>query len=143
MKQIRLIPLIAVAAILSTSCTGYEEHVLKGTLYADSAHTIPAVGDTLTFRGGTYNSYDRYLGQSITDAQGHWAFQYIQNFANPHQNETESNSYYSEVLIKHGNDTMYIGSPDMGNLELYPGCWQRDIYEGNSSETETRNGVNK
>lgn len=142
MKQMRLIPLIAVAAMLSTSCMGYEEHVLKGTLYADSAHTIPAAGDTLTFRAGTRFDYDRYLGQAITDAQGRWAFQYIQNFANPHQNETETSSFYDEVLIKHGADTLYTGWPDRNDIILYPGCWESEDY-GYTPDTTIRNGVNQ
>ena len=42
--------LVAVAALMTTACNDYEEHVLKGTLYADSAKTVAAAGDTLTFR---------------------------------------------------------------------------------------------
>lgn len=132
--------MIAVAAMLSTSCGGYDEHVLKGTLYADSAHTIPAAGDTLTFRAGTRYDYDRYLGQSITDAQGRWAFQYIEDIENPYQNETGTRSYYPYVIIMHGRDTMYTGRPDIGTLTLYPGCWRNYT---NISDSTTRNGVVK
>ena len=138
MKTSRLIPLIASAALLCTSCFRPEEHVLKGTLYADSAKTIAAAGDTLTFRAGRSNDYGRYLGQSVTDAQGRWAFLYIENVENPHQNETGTSTYYPYVLIMHGGDTMYTGRPDKNNLTLYPGCWN-----DNTSDTPTRNGVSK
>lgn len=145
MKNKRLIPLIAVAALMATSCRDYEEHVLKGTLYADSARTVAAVGDTLTFRAGYDYEYGRYLGQSVTDAQGHWAFKYIENIANPYQNETSNVSFYPSVIIMHGHDTLYTGRPDRGELTLYPGCW-RSINSSNTSDTTstpTRNGVSK
>ena len=131
---------MACATLLCMSCFGHKEHVLKGTLYADSAKTKAAAGDTLVFRAGTRYDYDRYLGQAITDAKGRWAFQYIQNFANPHQNETETGTYYREVLIKHGDDTLYTGRPDRSNIMLYPGCWKSES-NGNTSDTITRNGV--
>lgn len=145
MKNKRLIPLIAVAALMATSCRDYEEHVLKGTLYADSARTVAAVGDTLTFRAGYDYEYGRYLGQSVTDAQGHWAFKYIENIANPYQNETSNVRFYPSVIIMHGHDTLYTGMPDRGELTLYPGCW-RSINSSNTSDTTstpTRNGVSK
>lgn len=145
MKNKRLIPLIAVAALMATSCRDYEEHVLKGTLYADSARTVAAVGDTLTFRAGYDFEYGRYLGQSVTDAQGHWAFKYIENIANPYQNETSNVRFYPSVIIMHGHDTLYTGRPDRGELTLYPGCW-RSRNSSNTSDTTrtpTRNGVSK
>ena len=145
MKNKRLIPLIAVAALMATSCRDYEEHVLKGTLYADSTRTVAAVGDTLTFRAGSDYEYGRYLGQSVTDAQGHWAFKYIENIANPYQNETSNVRFYPSVIIMHGHDTLYTGRPDRGELTLYPGCW-RSRNSSNTSDTTrtpTRNGVSK
>ena len=138
MKRRNLIPLMACATLLCISCFGHKEHILKGTLYADSAGTIAAAGDTLVFRAGNFNDYDRYLGQSITDAQGRWAFKYIEDVENPYQNETGTNSYYPYVLIMHGSDTMYTGKPDKGTLTLYPGCWKNDtLYK------PIRNGVNE
>ena len=116
MKSKRLIPLVAVAALMTTACNDYEEHVLKGTLYADSAKTVAAAGDTLT------------------DAKGHWAFKYIENMANPYQNETSTTRFYPSVLIMHGHDTLYTGNPDRGELTLYPGCWEG---RGSSNTTDT------
>lgn len=138
MKTIKLIPLIAGAAMLCVSCLGHTAHTLKGTLYADSAGTIAAAGDTLVFRAGITNDYDRYLGQSITDAQGRWAFMYIEDIENPYQHESGTSSYYPEVLIMHGSDTMYTGKPDNGTLTLYPGCWKND-----TPTQPIRNGVNE
>ncbi len=140
MKKRGLIPLMACATLLCMSCFGHKEHVLKGTLYADSAKTIAAAGDTLVFRAGTRYDYDRYLGQSITDAQGRWAFQYIEDIENPYQNETGTRSYYPYVIIMHGRDTMYTGRPDIGTITLYPGCWRNYT---NISDSTTRNGVVK
>lgn len=128
--KLKLIPLLLVA-LLFVACDPYSEHIVRGTLYADSTKTTPLAGDTLVFRESDYMDYNvdsKYLGFAVTDAQGRWGFQYIRGFDNPYMQQPAGaklsmREYF--LLITHGSDTLYweyIGGNDEG-IEVWPGCW--------------------
>ncbi len=129
--RLRLIPLLLVT-LLFAACDPYSEHIIRGTLYADSTKTTPIAGDTLVFRESDYiepTADSKYLGCAVTDAQGRWGFQYIRGFDNPYMQEPSGaklsiREYF--LLILHGDDTLYweyLGGNDEG-IEVWPGCWQ-------------------
>lgn len=128
--KLRLIPLLLVA-LLFAACDPYSEHIIRGTLYADSTKTTPIAGDTLVFYESDYiepHADSKYLGYAVTNAQGRWGFQYIRGFDNPYMQPTGAKLSMVEyfLLITHGSDTLYweyIGGNDEG-IEVWPGCWQ-------------------
>lgn len=120
MKTYRILLFLAASTLLGSCGRTYDEYVYRGYLYSDSTLTSPLAGDTLAF----YQSYGRYLGQSITDTLGRWAFLWVENFDNPYQNKMKMDVEPPLLLIRHKGDTLYFNHASFSNLlTLYPGCW--------------------
>ena len=140
--------LAMIATLLLSACNPYSEHVIRGTLYADSTQTTPLADKTLNFyEGEAYYDFNgfKYLGHAVSDTQGRWAFQYIRGLDNPYQQSSGAKLSMTEyeILITCDGDTLYSGSPDAQNITVYPGCWQNPYIHRPITDTTSTEGGRK